>query len=328
MKLRARRGKWYGGVAGELAFGQVNCAEGAPIADAHTAARMCDAAASSAPCDPARTPPGQRSRRRGPGHDQIQRSTNGQHGQRLWAARVGLIIVGSVVLLLGLTTICQARAENDLRELPAPGRLLQVDGHAMHLWCAGSGARAVLLVSGNVSYSLDWTLVQPALSNTTRVCSYDRAGLGWSEPNPGPRTASRIADELAALIAASGEQPPFVVVGHSYGGIIARLFVARQRADVAGLVLVDAVDGAWLEQLQPNNAGVDSMLMISDGLVIHRRSGEGRAGFSCAGCVVSLHHGASSAPVAAYSPHTKSLGSRTSPRRELNQKACVTRSCL
>ena len=142
----------------------------------------------------------------------------------------------------------------------------------MHLWCTSSGAPTVLLVSGNVSYSLDGTLAQPTPSNTTRICRYDRTGLGWSEPNPAPRTVSRIADELGALIAASDEQPPVDVVGHSYGGIIARLFMARHRVDIAGLVLVDAVDGEWLEQPQPGHAGFDSMLMIS-GLATANRLG-------------------------------------------------------
>lgn len=161
----------------------------------------------------------------------------------------------------------------DARDLPPPGRLVQVDGRAMHLWCIGSGGPTVLLVSGAMSYSLDWSLVQPTVANAARVCSYDRAGLGWSEPSPAPRTVSRLADELGVLVAASAEEEPFVLVGHSYGGIIARLFTSRHLAQVSGLVLVDAVDPEWLERLQPGNPGYDSALLISDAVTTANRFG-------------------------------------------------------
>jgi pimeloyl-ACP methyl ester carboxylesterase len=87
--------------------------------------------------------------------------------------------------------------------------------------------------------SLSWSLVQPALSRLTRVCSYDRAGFGWSEAGPRPRTAGRIAGELSVLLERAGVEPPFVLVGHSFGGLVMRIFASRYRQDTAALVLVD-----------------------------------------------------------------------------------------
>jgi pimeloyl-ACP methyl ester carboxylesterase len=185
--------------------------------------------------------------------------------RRLLLFGAGLLISAGVLLAAGATVQTTGEAA-DMRDLPAPGQLLEVDGRAMHLNCSGSGSPTVLLLSGVMSYSLDWSLVQPAVSASTRVCSYDRAGLGWSEHNPTPRTVDNLTNEFGELIRISGESGPYIVVGHSYGGIIARLFVARHRAHVGALVLVDSVDDEWLERLQPGNAGYDTMLLLSDTL--------------------------------------------------------------
>ncbi len=87
--------------------------------------------------------------------------------------------------------------------------------------------------------SISWSLVQPDVARLTRVCSYDRAGFGWSDPGPMPRTAGRVADELRVLLECADIRPPFLLVGHSFGGLVMRIFAARHRAEVAGLVLVD-----------------------------------------------------------------------------------------
>lgn len=87
--------------------------------------------------------------------------------------------------------------------------------------------------------SISWSWVQPEIANLTRVCSYDRGGFGWSDAAPMPRTAGRMVDELRRLLDRGRVPPPFVLVGHSFGGLIARIFAARHRADVAGLVFVD-----------------------------------------------------------------------------------------
>lgn len=120
-----------------------------------------------------------------------------------------------------------------------PGRLVSIGPHRLHLYCLGSGSPVVLFDAALGGSSLSWTFVQPAVAGVTTACVYDRAGFGWSDAGPIPRTASRLADELHALIAAAGLQGPFVLVGHSFGGLTIRLFAARYPALVAGLVFVD-----------------------------------------------------------------------------------------
>jgi pimeloyl-ACP methyl ester carboxylesterase len=117
--------------------------------------------------------------------------------------------------------------------------LIDIGGFRLHLSCAGTGSPAVVLDSALGGSSISWSLVQPAISARTRVCSYDRAGFGWSDAGPMPRTAGRIADELRRLLDAGGIPPPFVLVGHSFGGLVMRILATRWPADVAALILVD-----------------------------------------------------------------------------------------
>ena len=94
--------------------------------------------------------------------------------------------------------------------------------------------------------SLSWSLVHPDVARVTAACVYDRAGFGWSEAGPLPRTAGRIADELHMLLHAAGVHPPYVLVGHSFGGLVARLLTGRHRSEVAALVLVEpAIPEEW-----------------------------------------------------------------------------------
>ena len=131
-------------------------------------------------------------------------------------------------------------AARDRRRFPPPGMLVDVGGHRLHLLRSGTGGPTVVLESGLGCTYLDWTQVQQEASKFAEVCSYDRAGRGYSEPGPRPRDAGRIADELHALLARAGIRPPYVLVGHSLGGLYARVFADRYRADVCGIVLVDA----------------------------------------------------------------------------------------
>lgn len=157
-----------------------------------------------------------------------------------WPKRF-LIKAAAVVLLLCIVgaayqTLSERR---DLRRHPAPGELVDVGGHRLHLLCTGRGGPTVLLESGLGNDVNFWTSVQPAVAAFTRVCAYDRAGLGWSDPGPLPRDAARIVDELGRLLDRSGEPPPYVLVGHSNGGPYVRLYAAAHPDHVAGLVLVD-----------------------------------------------------------------------------------------
>ena len=119
------------------------------------------------------------------------------------------------------------------------GRLVDIGGRRLHLHCTGSGSPAVVIEAGASSFSIDFSLVQPDVSKTTRVCSYDRAGSGWSDARPDVETPMRVVRDLRTLLDIAGEKGPFVMVGASRGGVFVRLFQAEYPADVAGMVLVD-----------------------------------------------------------------------------------------
>lgn len=119
-------------------------------------------------------------------------------------------------------------------------RLVDIGGgHRLNLYCTGSGSPTVILEAGLGGTTLDWRLVQPLVARTTRVCSYDHAGLGFSDAGPLPRTTATIVDDLHALLRAAAVSPPYVLVGHSAGSLTVRLFADRYRSEVAGMVLVD-----------------------------------------------------------------------------------------
>jgi pimeloyl-ACP methyl ester carboxylesterase len=129
---------------------------------------------------------------------------------------------------------------------PPPGRLVSVGSHRLHIRCDGEGTPPVIFDAALSGSSLSWSLVQPAVARLTLACSYDRAGFGWSDAGPLPRTAGRIADELHALLRAAAVPPPYVLVGHSYGGLVMRLYASRHPDDVAGLVLIEpAIPEEW-----------------------------------------------------------------------------------
>jgi pimeloyl-ACP methyl ester carboxylesterase len=121
-----------------------------------------------------------------------------------------------------------------------PGQLIDIGGYRLHLYCTGSGGPTVVLEHGHRATYLDWYLVQPEIAAFTRVCSYDRAGHGWSDPSPKPRVPSAMAEELHALLRAAGERPPYLLVGHSYGGLDAAMFAHQFPNEVAGVILVDS----------------------------------------------------------------------------------------
>lgn len=145
-----------------------------------------------------------------------------------------------------LTIVASAAAAHPLGA--PPGRLVDVGGRYMHLYCIGHGAPTVVLDSGLGGTSLEWQAVMRRIGGPLRVCAYDRAGYGWSEMGPPPRTSSQHANDLYLLLSNAGEEGPFVLVGHSYGGYTAQLFARRYPFLVAGLVLVDAAHPEQVER--------------------------------------------------------------------------------
>ena len=143
----------------------------------------------------------------------------------------------------------------DTEPPPPPGRLYDVGGHKMHLYATGNGAGgpSVVLEAGAGAFSIDWYLVQQEVAKFATVCSYDRAGHAWSELGPRPRTMKQAVYDLHRLLVVAGMRGPYVMVGHSLGGALVRVFAAEYPKDVAGVVLVDAgvdnrpnfVNGKW-----------------------------------------------------------------------------------
>ena len=123
---------------------------------------------------------------------------------------------------------------------PPIGQLVDVGGYRLHLACQGDGGPTVVMEAAIGETGLMWSLVQPAVAKTTRACVYDRAGLGWSDPSPRPRTAEIMVEELHTLLGTAQVPGPYVLVGHSFGGLLVRLYAARHPQGVAGLVLVDS----------------------------------------------------------------------------------------
>jgi pimeloyl-ACP methyl ester carboxylesterase len=129
----------------------------------------------------------------------------------------------------------------DARRYPAPGRLVDIGSHRLHVVECGAGSLTIVLESGLMSTVLSWSALQGKLAESFRVVSYDRAGLGWSDLGPMPRTADRIVDELNTLLERANVPPPYLLVGHSFGGLTMPLFAARFPDRVAGVVLIDPV---------------------------------------------------------------------------------------
>jgi pimeloyl-ACP methyl ester carboxylesterase len=182
-------------------------------------------------------------------------------------------VAGTIAVAGATSAAYQAYGSwRDRRRFRPPGRLVEVAGRRVHLWLAGNGVTTVVVVPALGSPGLEWARIQRVFVSDTAVVLYDRAGLGWSDPGPRPRSAGRIADELHELLEAAGVPAPYLLVGQSLGGLVVRLYAARHPDAVAGVVLVDptpedyqrrigrldwrcSIPGFWLRalklQLQP-----------------------------------------------------------------------------
>jgi L-ascorbate metabolism protein UlaG (beta-lactamase superfamily)/pimeloyl-ACP methyl ester carboxylesterase/sugar lactone lactonase YvrE len=128
----------------------------------------------------------------------------------------------------------------DIVAVARPGALVDVGGRKMHVHCTGSGSPTVVLDAGMNAFALDWQFVQPEIAKTTRVCSYDHAGSGWSDANGPTSTSESVVNDLRAALQAAGERPPYVFVGVSVGAVFGRIYQIRHPDEVAGMVLADA----------------------------------------------------------------------------------------
>src|SRR4030095_8529101 len=157
-------------------------------------------------------------------------------GCLLW---LGASLAALLVLML-VGYIYEPIAEAaDARAYPPPGQLVDIGGYRLHINCTGAGSPTVVIESGWGDFSAAWGWVQPEVAKTTRVCTYDRAGMGWREVSPQPRTAREFAKELHTLLEKANESGPYVLVGHSMGGYTVRVYAHDYPDEVVGVVLVD-----------------------------------------------------------------------------------------
>jgi len=178
---------------------------------------------------------------------------------------VGLALIAGLALAgAGYEAIA---ARGDAQTYPPPGRLVDIGGYRLHIQCVGTGSTTVVLDAGLGRTSLDWSLVQTTIGQTTRVCAYDRAGMGWSDSGPAPRTPSQIAGELHTLLGNAGIAGPYVLVGHSLGGKNVRLFALQHPDEVAGMVLVDARSEYVDEHTSPAEAQAFQQAMAQQGTI-------------------------------------------------------------
>ena len=153
---------------------------------------------------------------------------------------VSILILATLILVLVTVTAGAIAKSNLAKKYPAPGQLVDIGGYKLHINCIGQGSPTVILEAGQGDYSLIWAYVQPEVAKTNRVCSYDRAGYGWSEPSSNPRTANVEMEELHTLLVNANVLGPYVLVGHSLGGMLMRVYAHNYPDEVVGMVLVDS----------------------------------------------------------------------------------------
>lgn len=155
----------------------------------------------------------------------------------------------TVFLLLQVWAVAFADDRVVNRDLLPPGQIVDIGGHRLHINCLGEGEPTIVFDSGAGGFSLEWALIQNVMSPQTRVCAYDRAGYGWSEMGPLPRTSKRIVNELHTLLSVAMIPGPYILVGHSFGGYTARYFASHYPEEMAALVLIDSSHPEQTERL-------------------------------------------------------------------------------
>jgi pimeloyl-ACP methyl ester carboxylesterase len=156
---------------------------------------------------------------------------------RRWLKRLGLVFALLTIAGIGYQLWGEWR---DKRVFPLPGQLVDVGGHRLHIWCVGQGSPTVLMLSGGGTPTVTMYDAQTRIGAFTRVCSYDRAGLGWSDPPTKPMSLPDMVDDLDALLLNGNIDGPFVLVPESFGGMVALAYAQRNPTKIAGAVFVDA----------------------------------------------------------------------------------------
>ena len=180
-----------------------------------------------------------------------------KRGFRWWIGRILIAGLALTVILVGVVWLAGSSARSKMAaQYPAPGQLVDVGGYDMHIRCMGQDGPTVIMEAGANDFSVTWAAVQSEIAGFSRVCTYDRAGTGWSEPSPNPRTSEMIVEELHTLLENAEIEGPYVLVGHSFGGMNMRLYANRYPDEVAGLVLVDSTYEEQSSEIQELYEGI------------------------------------------------------------------------
>ena len=190
----------------------------------------------------------------------------------IWLKRliVGILTLMVLTLVLGASYQAAASAA-DQQNFPPPGQLVDVGGYKMHLYCLGEGSPAVILDSANMGTVSNWAWIQPEVAKPTCVCAYDRADAGWSDLSPQPNDTQANASALHTLLETAGVHGPYVLVGHSFGGLYVRMYAEMYPEDVAGIVFIEGTLPDGLKTLgkpdvmpnAPDKGMIDAAPMVS-----------------------------------------------------------------
>lgn len=176
---------------------------------------------------------------------------------------IKILLLGSLLLTLvvaGITWMVGMSAKSSLaKQYPPPGQLVDIGGYRLHIHCVGNGRPTVVMDAGVNDFSVQWLNIQAEVSKDFRACAYDRAGLGWSEASPYSRTSETMVKELHTLLENAKIGGPYVLVGHSYGGMNVRLYAHRYPKEVAGMVLVDAAHEAFSQRVPALQRAAEQM---------------------------------------------------------------------
>ncbi len=168
------------------------------------------------------------------------------HAKKIMIKHIGCLLRCLIVSLIALLPITVVAEELGF---DPPGKLVNVDGHRMHIDCIGNRSPTVVFDSGTGGFSLEWREIQRSLSKSARVCAYDRAGYGWSDLSRLPRTTRNIVHELHSLLKNAGVNGPYIIVGHSFGGFTAQYFARQFQDEIAGIVLIESSHEEQVDRL-------------------------------------------------------------------------------
>jgi len=188
-----------------------------------------------------------------------------------------------LILAIAGTVYQTAATEADRRNFPPPGNLIDVDGFKMHIHCEGEGSPTVILESMSGGTSTSWGWIQPEVQKETRVCVYDRAGFGWSESDPESPILARTVRNLHTLLVNGNIEGPYVLVGHSIGGVYVRQFAAEYPDEVAGVMLLDEANPQQFVKYPEMFAEGDNFIKMLNAIKFANRIGIGHLYFALGG---------------------------------------------